>query len=519
MLDVKITGGQVFDGTGSNPRTADIGILGGSISAIGRLAGAEAHSTFDARGLSVCPGFVDVHTHSDTFLLVEPSAPSKVLQGVTTEITGNCGASAAPRVGSWRLPADWEDMPYPRQWGSVADFRSLLEQVAPAVNVAMLVGHGNLRGGVVGYGNRVASSSELDAMVRLLEQSMDEGAIGLSSGLVYPPGMFAPRGELETLAGVVERHGGIYTTHMASEGERVVECVMDTLAVGEKTGVRLEISHLKTSGRRNWSKTPAILDLIRRARDAGMKAAADRYPYTYGCTDLDVVFPAWAEEGGRDAVMARLRDPAVREKIRRQLLESRADEDWAEVTVATTRHPENQRFQGLPLPEVAEALGMHAVDAILHLALTDELHTGAFFGSMSEQDMVTILAEHFVMIGSDASARSAEGPLGAGFPHPRAFGTFPRFLRMALDGRTVPVHEAIRKMTSLPAEHFRLAGRGVLRVGYSADILVFDQAAVRDTATPKTPKRYAEGIRHVFVNGSPVVLNGAMTGKRPGRIL
>ncbi|MBU4366663.1 MAG: amidohydrolase family protein, partial [Verrucomicrobia bacterium] len=284
MLDYKIIGGQVLDGTGADPVRADVGITGERITAIGDLGPAEAAAVIDAAGRYVAPGFIDAHSHSDAYLLIEPSAPSKLYQGITTEIVGNCGTSAAPLADQAWLPSDWRDQQYPGTWRSVADYRRLLEQVRPAPNVMLLIGHGKLRAWVMGYQARSATADERRAMARLLEQSMDEGGRGFSTGLIYPPGMFAEPEEFADLARVAARRDGIYTTHMRSEGKNLLEAIEETLAIARQTGVRLEISHLKTSGRNNWSKVEAALELIRCARAAGLDVAADRYPYTAGNT-------------------------------------------------------------------------------------------------------------------------------------------------------------------------------------------------------------------------------------------
>ena len=294
MFDLLIRGALIYDGSGAEPVLGNLAVNGDRIAAVGELAGAVARNVIDAAGKALSPGFIDVHSHSDTYLLIEPSAPSKISQGVTTEIVGNCGASAAPRTPLTRLPFDWADKPYPASWESVADYRALLEQVRPAVNVMMLAGHNRLRSDIMGYAARPATADEVAGMCRLLEQSFDAGARGLSTGLLYTPGCFSEPGEVQELARVAARRGGIYTTHMRSEGSRLLESLDETLDLGRTTGVRLQVSHLKTSGRAHWGKLDAALDRLRSARAAGLDVAADRYPYTAASTDLDVLLPDWA---------------------------------------------------------------------------------------------------------------------------------------------------------------------------------------------------------------------------------
>ncbi|MDD5679162.1 MAG: D-aminoacylase [Kiritimatiellae bacterium] len=516
MLDYKIIGGQVLDGTGADPIRADIGITGDRIEVIGDLGKAEAATMIHATGRCVAPGFIDVHSHSDAYLLIEPSAPSKLYQGITTEIVGNCGASAAPLKEAAWLPSDWREQIYPSRWRSVADYRRLLEQARPAPNVVLLIGHGKLRAWVMGYQARPATADEVRAMARLLEQSMNEGGRGLSTGLIYAPGLFAAPDELAELARVVAQHTGIYTTHMRSEGIHLLEAIEETLAIGRETGIRLEISHLKTSGRSNWEKAEAALELIRRARQAGVEVAADRYPYMAGNTDLDVILPDWAQAGGRDAVMRRLRDPDERKRLRKEMTASRLADDWKGVMIGSTAEAS---FRGRSLPEVAQALGVDSLEAALRLMESDELKTSAFFFGMSEDNMWKILAAPFVMLGSDASLRSLEGPLSRDFPHPRAYGAFPKFLRAALDGKTVTLPEAIRKMTSLPADHFRLKGRGRVAVGAYADLVIFDPNTVVDRATYAVPHALSQGVECVMVNGIPTLDQNGLTVQRAGRVL
>lgn len=531
MFDLKLCNATILDGTGAAPFTADIGITADTIADVGELADAASRESLDlagtndgadsapAPGLMVAPGFVDAHTHSDAFLLIEPSAPSKIFQGVTTEVCGNCGTSAAPISDRSQLPSDWSDKIYPGTWCSVADYRERFAEAEPAVNAVLLVGHNTLRRNVMGYANRAATPDEMERMRQLMEQSMQAGARGLTTGLIYAPGMYAPREELVALATVAGRHGGIYGSHMRSEGARLIEALEETIAIGEAAGARIQVSHLKTAGRANWGRIDGALDVIRRARDRGRPVMADRYPYIAGATELDVVMPDWFAEGGRAAGLLRLADPDTRRRLRRELSASRPAEEWRAVTIGSTSHPDNSRFRGKTLFEVAEALGGAPVDAILHLCETDKLTTGAFFGGMSESNMFRILAESYVMLGSDASLRAPTGPLSHDYPHPRAYGSLPRFLRWSLDRRTVPLPEAIRKMTSLPAAQFGLDDRGVVAVGKKADLVVFDPSRIRDLATYGNPHQFSEGIVHLMVNGALTIRDTRLTSHRAGRIL
>jgi len=519
MFDLTIVNGTVFDGTGGVPVRQDIGVRDGRIAALGGLVAAESAATIDAGGSQVCPGFIDAHSHSGKRLLIEPSARSKIFQGVTTEVLGNCGTSPAPITGKYRRGTGELARLLPGTWQSVAEYRALWEQVRPAVNGVLLVGHNNLRGAVVGYAARAATDAELREMTHLLEAGLAEGARGLSTGLIYTPGMFAAPGEISVLAAAAAGHGGVYTSHMRNEGELLLASIDETLAVGRETGIKVQISHLKARGADNWSLLDTGLERIRSARAQGVPVCADRYPYIASSTTLDVVFPKWMMDGGHDAELARLRDPADRARLREELLAGRMEDYWGTILVCGTSHPDNKRFQGKKLTQIADALDLEPVDALLRIVEADELGTGAVFFGMCEENLAKVLAEPYVMIGSDASVRAPTGPLSHDHPHPRGYGSFPKFLRAALDGKTVALPEAIRKMTGLPAAQFGLGDRGVIAMGKAADLLVFDPATVRDRATYEQPHQLAAGIAHVIVNGVPAVRDGELTGQRAGQLL
>ncbi len=518
-LDLKIEGGLVTDGTGAPPAPADVGIRGGAITAVGALSAVPARRTIAAAGRLVCPGFIDAHSHSDSSLLEDPSAPSKIYQGVTTEVIGNCGASAAPLLGKAQAPAGWEKKPELERWRTMAEYRTRLEATRPMVNVVPLAGHGKLRAAVMGYEGRPASPDEIQRMAALLEQAMDEGARGFSTGLIYAPGMFAEPPEITALGRVAAARGGLYTTHMRSEGSKLLEALDETLAVARDTGVRVQVSHLKTSGRGNWGLIDAALDKLNAARAEGLEVSADRYPYTASSTDLDVILPQWASEGGREAVLARLREPATRARIRDELQANRPEMYWGTIVVGSTAHPDHAAFQGQNLGEVAKRMNLEPLDAALTLIDKDNLNTSAFFFGMCEENMGRIYAEPWVMVGSDSGVRSPTGVLSQCYPHPRTYGTFPRFLRAALDGKTMPVGEAIRKMTSLPADQFRLGNRGVVKPGAAADLVMIDTARLRDTSTFAAPHQLAEGVDLVVVNGAVTLEGRTLTGARGGRVL
>ena len=524
-FDVLILGAEVLDGTGREGYAGDVGLKGDKIAAVeraGRLEGAREGTAagggevVEGRGLTLCPGFIDAHSHSDAYLLLEPSAASKVMQGVTTEITGNCGASAAPRLPGYRMPSDWAAQRYPREWGSVADYRAALEEARPAVNSRMLVGHRTIRAAVTGEASRAATPDEVRKMVRLMEQALDEGGGGMSTGLVYAPAMFAAREELVALAAAAGRAGGVYATHMRSEGARLLEGIAEALEIGREAGVPVQISHLKTSGKANWGKVEAALAAIGAARSAGQDVAADRYPYTASCTDLDILLPEWAGQGGREAILGRLRDAGTRARILREVREERSEDYWEGVRIGFTRHA---GWAGRKLVEFAKERGLDGAEAMVTLIDEDGLGTMGIFGGMCEDNMRRIWREPWVMGGSDASIRAPWGPLGEDFPHPRAYGTFGAWWRMGREPGGLGLAETVRKCTSLPAKRFGLKGRGEIRAGAYADVLLLRADEFRDEATYGEPHRFCTGLREMWINGVRTVRDGKLTGERGGRYL
>jgi len=535
-FDLIIRGGRVVDGTGAAARGADVGVTGDRITAIGDLAGVGAVREIAAAGCVVAPGFVDAHAHSDAYLLIEPDAPSKLAQGVTTEVNGQCGGSAVPRLGQARLSSDWASQTYPFHasggvkmsvrpgptWTTVANYRELFEAVRPAVNTVQFIGHNTLRAGVMGYEPRSATPEELREMQCRLSQALDEGGWGFTTGLLYQPGRYASGGEVETLVRTASAKGGMYATHMRSEGSRLLESIADVLNLSRATGIQAQISHLKTSGKANWGKVGAALELIRSARAEGLNVQADRYPYTAAGTDLDVVLPDWASAGGRDAILKNVRDPAARKRIGKEL--DASGRDWSAVMIGGGWSGEVRAFSGRTVAEAAAELKLSAGETVCRFIDADDTRTGAFFFGMCMENLRRIYLEPWVMPGSDASVRAPWGPLGKDHPHPRAYGTMPRFLSL-LTGKVegfakiCGLEEAVRRMTGLPAQTFGLRDRGILKAGAFADIVVFDETLFVDSATYAQPHRFAAGMRQVIVNGAVSFEKGSFTGIRRGRFL
>ncbi|MBO7482524.1 MAG: D-aminoacylase [Kiritimatiellae bacterium] len=520
-----IANGTVVDGTGAAAFAGDVVVEGDRIADVlpaGSDAGLRRSDArvIDAAGCIVSPGFIDSHTHSDAYLVIEPDAPSKVTQGITTEVNGQCGGSVAPRYGEARLSSDWATLLGPRlTWRSLAEYRSVLSAAKPAVNTVQFVGHNTLRSSVVGYAARPATAGELRRMEELLAQSMDEGGWGLTTGLIYQPGKYSTPGEVTRLAKVAAERGGLYATHMRSEGDRILESIDEVIALARETGIRAEISHLKTSGRANWGKIDAVLERIEGAMSEGLLLGSDRYPYCAAGTDLDVVLPDWAQEGAAKGECVRLADPAARASIASEIDES--GRDWSEVMVGGTWSAETKPFSGRSVKEILELPGMEGLTPgalVCRILAADECRTGAFFFGMSEANLDRILSKPWIVPGSDASLRAPWGPLGADHPHPRAYATMPEFYRR-VRALGVSREEAVARMTSVPARRFGISGRGEIAKGAFADIVVWREEEFRGEATYAAPHRFSHGVKCVMVNGETPYQDGRFTGRRSGRFL
>lgn len=524
-FDLLLKGGLVLDGTGAEAFAADVGVRGGRIVATGAIAPERARQVVDVAGLHVAPGFVDIHSHSDGDVRVHPGGESRVMQGVTTELTGNCGSSAAPfgGVDEASLRAEWAKDGLPQvDWSDVASYGASLERAGVALNQALLLGQGTLRRHVVGLVDRPLSGDETARVLRLVEEGLEQGAFGLSTGLEYTPGRYTPTDEVVAMARVVARHGGLYASHVRNEEARLLEAVDEALAIGRRAGCRVQVSHLKAAGRVNWDKQASALHMIEGARRDGLEALADAYPYTAYSTGLKIQLPAEALEGGDAPMLARLADPAQRTAIRAAVARQIAAEpgDPALIVIARMTKAEDQALVGRSLAQIAEGFGVEPAEALLRL-LEREQGDVSFVGhAMSEENVARVLRHPLVMLGSDGRVLAPVGEWAKTKPHPRSYGAFPRLLgHYARDGKLMSLAEAVRKMTSMPADQIGLRDRGRIAPGKAADLVAFDAARVRDTATFDDPHRYPEGIAHVFVNGVAVVERGRATGARPGRAL
>lgn len=522
-FDIIIKDGLMIDGSGGEGKVIDIGIRGDKIEAIGNLNGNQADRVIDAKGLVVSPGFIDPHSHSEFTLLADPKGSSKVMQGVTTEINGNCGLSAAPLFGVSRKQReeDLKELDIKERWTTFGDYFLILERKGIGLNFSTLVGHGNIKGAVLGYDDRKPSEEEMVRMEDLLEEALREGAIGLSTGLCYPPGVYSSVEEIIELSKAVSRNRGIYTSHIRSEGDRLLESVEEAISIGKETSIPVQISHLKTSGKKNWGKIYSLFDLIEGSRNEGVDITCDRYPYTASSTDLDAILPSWTYEGGNEKELGRLKSSKFKEKIKKEILLKHPEEDyWQRVSISSVVSEKNKWMEGKSLSYISGKIGKRPVDTLFYILIEERLRVSAIYFSMDEENLRRILKKPYTMIGSDSSARSDNGVTATGKPHPRGFGTFPRVLgRYVREEGILTLEEAIYKMTFFPSKRYGIKGRGLIREGYYADIVVFDPERINDKSTFDNPLLYPDGIGYVFVNGVPVVVGGKLQGALPGRVL
>ncbi len=530
-FDFLITGARVVDGTGAPWFIGDIGIVGDHIAGIGDLHGATAKQRIDANGLVVSPGFIDLLGQSEFNLLVDNRAASKITQGVTTEITGE-GTSIAPLNDRVREDPDLlsQSTKYgvPLHWRSLEEYLRRLESARPAINLGTLVGAGGLRQYVIGRDNRAATPAELNQMSQLVREAMQQGAFGLSSALQYVPDVYASTDELVELARVAREYGGVYFTHQRSEGDRIFQSLDEVFAIAERAQIPVNIWHLKTMFPENWNKMQEVLNRIEAARGRGLDVAANVHPYTRGGNGLVACFPGWISEGGTEKMLSRLNDPAERQRAKQEMVapSSTWDNQWLGsggaqgVLLVQVFHTDLKKYEGMTLAEIAQKLSKDPRDVAMDIAVTDRGETQVLVSTMDEADVRLAVSHPLISYGSDAPALAKDGPFADTLDHPRAFGTFPRVLgEYVREEHTMRLEEAVRKMTSLPASRAGIMDRGILRPGMLADVTVFDPATIKDLATYKDPLCYSVGVKHVFVNGRPVLLNGKITDERPGRAL
>lgn len=527
--DLVIRNGRIIDGTGSPWYTGSIGIRDGRIAEIGALIGATAKQTVDAGGMVVTPGFIDMLGQSELSILVRPQLPSKIFQGITTEFTGE-GTSVAPlndRIAAGdRL--GYERLKLTADWRTLGEYFARLERQGIGINVGHYVGATQVRRMVLGDDDRQPTANELARMRQLVADAMRDGAVGLSTSLQYPPAPYARTSELIALAQEAAAHGGTYATHMRSESDEILPALQEAIRIGREARIPVEIWHLKVAGKRNWGRMPEVIAAIDSARRAGIDIAADTYAYPAWFNSLSAMVPPWAHDGGTEKLLKRLRDPAARRRIRRDMETPGSWENnaWQEISgpeailIGAVQNPALLPLQGKTLADIARQRKADPVDALLDLLIEDRAFTYVAVFGMAEPDVTLALQQPWVSINNDSQGTAPDGILGKDHPHPRAYGTFPRILRKYVrEEKRLTLEDAIRKFTSLPAQRMRLSDRGVLKAGMWADIAIFHPDSVRDRATFARPNQLSEGMRWVLVNGVPVIAEGKATGKLPGKVL
>jgi dihydroorotase/N-acyl-D-amino-acid deacylase len=527
-FDLVITKGHIIDGSGSPWYSGDIGIRGGKIAAIGNLSGDGRTRTIDAQGRVVAPGFIDMLGQSEMTILVDPRLPSKIYQGITTEITGE-GGSAAP-LNDAIIGADhsgYEHYHITPDWRTFRQYFARLEKQGMGINLASYVGATQVRRMVLGDDDKQPSPEQLAQMKTLVREAMKDGAVGLSTSLEYAPAPYAKTDELIALASEASRLGGIYATHMRSESDAVLESIDEALRIGREARIPVEIWHLKVAGKNNWGRMPEVVAKINAARNAGMDVSANTYAYTAWFNDFSAFIPPWAHDGGTVKMVERLKDPGMRARLRKDMLTPSKDWDneWQEIPgpeaimIGIVQNPKLVPLEGKRLSDIAKLWNKDPLDALFDFLMEDPNAGVAVFG-MSQPDVTLALEQPWVSIDNDSSGASPEGILGQEHPHPRAYGTFPRILsKYVREEKALRLEDAIRKFSALAAQRMRLTDRGVLKSGMWADIVIFDPLTVRDRATFENPNQLSEGMDYVLVNGVPVVDQGKMTGELPGKVL
>lgn len=527
--DVVIRGGTIYDGSGSPPFVGDVAIRGDTIAAVGSVGDARGRVEINAAGLAVAPGFINMLSWATESLIADGRSQSDIRQGVTLEVFGE-GWSMGPlneRMKREMLERQG-DIKYDIPWTTLGEYLEYLVRRGVSTNVASFVGATTIRIHVLGYENRPPTPEELERMRQLVRQAMEEGALGVGSSLIYAPAFYASTDELIELCKVATEYGGLYISHIRSEGNRLLEAIDELIRIAREAKIPAEIYHLKAAGRANWPKLEEAIRRIEAARAEGLRITANMYPYTAGATGLNAAMPPWVQEGGHRAWIERLKNPAIRERVKREM---RTPTDQWENLYLMAGSPENvllvgfknealKPLTGKTLAEVARLRGKSPEDTIIDLVIEDDSRVDTVYFLMSEENVKRQIALPWVSFGSDAESLAPEGVFLKSNPHPRAYGTFARVLgRYVRQEKVIPLEEAIRRMTSLPAENLKLDRRGRLKVGYFADVVVFDPAKIQDHATYERPHQYATGVLHVFVNGVQVLKDGEHTGATPGRVV
>jgi len=527
--DLIIRNGHIIDGTGSPWYSGDLAIEGGRVAAIGQLSQAQAKRSIDAHGLVVAPGFIDMLGQSEFTILVNPHLPSKIFQGITTEITGE-GNSIAP-LNDRMIEADratYDHLQIKPDWTSFREYFARLERQGMGINLASYVGATSVRRMVIGDDNRPSNPAELDRMRQLVRDAMRDGAVGLSTSLQYAPAPYASTEELVALASEAGKMGGIYATHMRSEGDAVIAAIDEVIRIAREAKIPAEIWHLKSAGKANWGRMPEIVGTIEKARQSGLDISADTYAYTAWFNTFSAFIPPWAHDGGDAKLIERLKNPEMRARIRKEMQtpSSTWDNEWQEIAgpdailVSVVHNPKLRPLQGKTIAEIAKLWNKDPIDTIFDLLIEDDAFTSVAVFGMSEPDVLLALEQPWVSVCNDSQGTAPDGLLGREHPHPRAYGTFPHILRKYVrEDHKLRLEEAIRKFSALPAQRLRMTDRGVLKKGMWADIVIFDPATIRDRATFENPNQLSQGMQYVLVNGVPVIEDGKQTSALPGHVV
>ena len=525
MFDLLIRNGWIVDGSGAPRYRGDVAVSKGRIASVIRPGAMVAgQHEIDASDCVVAPGFVDMHSHADLGLPILPTADSLVHQGITTVVTGNCGETPAPLLPETRQEVITsmasDDAPLPWSWSSFGSYLDHLRQIGISLNMVPLVGQGTIRNGVMGYTSAAPDAAQMERMRAEVVRAMSEGAIGLSTGLIYPPGSYATTEELIDLTRPVGERGGYYFSHIRGEGHTLLEAVAEAIRIGRETGAAVEIGHFKAAGEINWPKAVQALVLIDSARAEGLDVTMDMYPYLAGSSSLVSMLPEWAQEGGHAATLARLGDPIVRTRMVETMGSAGFFRIAAWESVLIAGCPRNPSYEGCYVGALAEQAGKSPYDWVFDALLETDLQIQMIMPYAAEENLRRQLVHPQMMVGTDSAVHATTGPLSSGYPHPRSYGTFPRILgRYVREEGIIPLEEAIHKMSGLPARKLNWSDRGLLKEGYAADIVVLDPQTVIDCATYEKPHQYPRGIQHVLVNGQPVIHDGQHTGARPGQVL
>ena len=526
--DVVITSGDIYDGSGRASYVADVGIKDGHIAAVGQLE-ADADVVVDAEGLAVAPGFINMLSWANESLIQDGRSQGDIRQGVTLEVLGE-GSSMGPLNEAMKrdMRQSQGDIKFNIEWTTLGEYLEHLVKRGVSPNVASFVGAATVRVHTIGYGDRRPTPAELDKMRKLVDQAMQEGAVGMSSALIYAPGVYADTDELIALAEVVGRYGGVYITHIRSEGNSLLEALDEMITIARKANVAAELYHMKVAGQPNWHKLDAMIEKIEKARSEGLSITADMYTYTAGATGLDAAMPPWVQAGGHRAWVARLKNPRIRQRVVREM--STPTDEWENlyllagspdrVLLVGFKNEKLRYLTGKTLAEVAGMRGKSAAETAIDLVIEDNSRVDTVYFLMSEENVKKQIALPWVSFCSDAASRATEGVFLKSNPHPRAYGNFARLLgKYVREEKVIPLAEAVRRLTSLPADNLKLDRRGRLEKGYFADVVVFDPKTIADHATFEKPHQYSTGVIHVFVNGQQVLKDGEHTGAKPGRVV